>query len=102
MAVLDGAWPIVIVEDRYGGTYSGGGWLAIAGADELAGADLRVGVNRAGYVLGDEGPHGEDLEAMEFWANPPEWIAVGDTPDKALAALKAKLEKADDRRSHRF
>jgi hypothetical protein len=37
------------------------------------------------------GPHGSDAEAQAFWNNPPDWIAVGSRPDKALEALRAKV-----------
>ncbi len=31
--MTDDTYPIAIIEDRYCGSYSGGAWLAIAGAD---------------------------------------------------------------------
>jgi hypothetical protein len=37
------------------------------------------------------GPSGGDTEAMLLWDNPPEWIAVGDTPGEAVAALLGKM-----------
>ena len=77
-----------IIQDRYSGAYSGGLWLAVAGADALTGH----GQMRALYVLID-GPRGDDCDAMMFWQQPPEWIAVGVMPDDALRALRAK-EKA--------
>lgn len=75
-------WPIAIIEDRYGGTYSGGEWLAIAEADAV-----ENGAYRVVRVL-EGGPHSGDTEAMLFWTNPPKWIAVGNTPNEARAALK--------------
>ena len=33
---------------------------------------------------------------MEFWHNPPQWIAVGGTPQDAIAALKAKYPDFED------
>lgn len=80
-------WPIAVIEDRYEGTYSKGDWLAIANADELAG----FGVTRVGWISSYEGPNDDDTGARTFWANPPSWIAVGDTPDEAVAALRKKL-----------
>lgn len=80
-------WPVAIIEDRYNGVYSGGAWLAIANAFRAMG-DGRL--NRAGYCVVD-GPSGDDFDADEFWAAPPDWIAVGATPDEALAALHAKI-----------
>lgn len=71
-------YPIAVIEDRYGGTYSGGAWLAVANADE----------NLPGILSGD-GPHGGDGEAMVFWSAPPWWIAAGSDPNAAVAALKA-------------
>ncbi len=74
-------YPIAIVQDRYTGVYSGGTWLAISTADSPYN-----GQSRANFVL-NEGPHGDDSEAAEFWANPPDWIAVGDSPQEALDRL---------------
>jgi hypothetical protein len=74
-------YPIAIVQDRYTGVYSGGTWLAISKADSP-----HYGQSRANFVL-NEGPHGDDSEAAEFWADPPDWIAVGDSPQEALDRL---------------
>lgn len=78
--------PIMVVEDRYRGVYSGGVWLAIGAADAI-----ENGSYRAIHVL-DRGPGGDDLDAQDFWSAPPAWIAVGQTPDEAVAAL---LDRAD-------
>jgi hypothetical protein len=83
-------YPVAIIEDRYGGCYSGGGWLAVAEADRMF-ADR----TRASWVL-SEGPHGDDCDAMEFWADPPPWIATGPTPDAALKALRAALQSTKE------
>jgi hypothetical protein len=77
-------YPIAIIEDRYGGTYSGGAWLAIANAYKSDSI-----VERVTDCL-ESGPHGDDVEAAWFWANCPDWIAAGNTPDEALAALYVK------------
>ena len=79
-------YPIVIVEDRYRGSYSGGQWLAIREADV---AMERDGPTRAPFVV-DDGPSGSDPEARTFWDNPPDWIAVGATPDEAVLGLIVK------------
>ena len=74
-------YPVVLIEDRYQGVYSGGRWLAVANAD------IRIeDVPRASWLLGN-GPGGDDLEAAEFWAQAPAWIAVGSTPDEAVREL---------------
>lgn len=77
-------YPVAIVEDRYGGVYSGGQWLAIAIADEP-----HEGRSRVDFVIGhrNAGPHGDDSEAMAFWCDPPDWIAVGISPQDALDHL---------------
>ena len=80
-------WPVAIIADRYGGSYSGGGWLAISEANERVGGGSLA--SRVDWCL-EDGPHGDDTDAMMFWASPPAWIAAGHTPDKALAALQAK------------
>ena len=91
-------YPVAIIQDRYRGTYAGAEWIAIANADEadceldVAGLLHKVcGVSRVQYCLMD-GPHASDPDAVRFWANPPDWIAVGTTPDEALQALRARYE----------
>lgn len=80
------AFPIVILEDRYNGAYSGGVWLAIARAGAMDNGSYRI------VRCLEDGPHGGDTEAMLFWAVPPDWIAAGNTPDHALANLRQKLK----------
>lgn len=70
-------YPVVVVEDRYSGTYSGGQWLAVAEGD----------INMPSVWIG---PHGDDCTSAAFWDNAPKWIATGDTPNEALAALYEK------------
>jgi hypothetical protein len=84
------AYPVAIVQDRYGGTYSRGEWLAVGGFDER---DVRGprGPTRLDFVMLNA--HGSDPEAMDFWtgeARELSWLAVGETPDHALAALYAR------------
>lgn len=80
-------YPIAIIQDRYNGAYSGGQWLAIANASNW----FRDTLTRVSWCLYD-GPHGGDTDAMMFWSEPPEWIAVGMTPDAAIANLEAKIK----------
>ena len=82
-----GLYPVAIVQDRYGGVYSGGEWLAIAESDATCHDS-----NRVTSVL-EHGPHGEDGEAADFWAAPPEWIASGRTPTEAIANLRVKMPR---------
>jgi hypothetical protein len=81
-------YPIAIVEDRYTGAYSNGTWLAIAQAE----LPYR-GQSRINFVL-SKGPHGDDSESAEFWAAPPDWIAVGDSPQEALDRLLQGFKEA--------
>jgi hypothetical protein len=78
-------YPVIVVQDRYSGVYSGGRWLAIANGRD------------AGNRMADVwcGAHGGDTEAAEFGADIPSlhWIAVGETPDEAVAALVAKSSR---------
>lgn len=76
--------PLVILEDRYGGMYSRGRFLAISRGDQL-----EFGTMRAAACL-SAGPSGSDGEAALFWDNPPDWIAAGETPDEAMANLLMK------------
>lgn len=86
-------YPVAILEDRYGGVYSKGAWLAIANADKPHIGDKPcvgdlIG-SRMEFCL-NEGPNGSDPQASDFWDTPPSWIVVGKTPDDALAALKKR------------
>jgi hypothetical protein len=79
-------YPVVVFQARYGGTYSGGEWLAIH--DGYAWLDA---LPRVHWMI-EFGPGSEDCEAGEFWVNPPDWIAAGKTPDKAVENLLRKAQ----------
>jgi len=87
---LEAVHPATIVQDRYGGCYSGGPWLAISRADKM-----HCGRKRADWVLA-AGPSGDDREAAAFWQSPPDWIAVGDTSDAALVNLLSEARALRD------
>ena len=83
MAEAHRLFPIAVIQDRYSGCYSGGTWLAIAVADHPENGAYRV------VRCLEDGPHGDDGDAQIFWADPPSWVASGETPDKAVERLKA-------------
>lgn len=89
MSVEDyiGQYPVAIIQDRYQGCYSGGPWIAIAECEHPA-CDDRC--TRIAYVSDQAG--GSDWQAASFWGDnqDADWLAVGPTPDAALAALRAK------------
>jgi hypothetical protein len=74
-------WPVRIYQDRYGGSYSGGGWVAV----DMACKNMEITQIETGIL-------GGDVEVREFWSvvSHEKWIAVGPTPNDALAALEAK------------
>ena len=74
-------FPVAVIQDRYGGVYSGGRWLAINAADKLDNGSYRI------IRCLEGGPHGDDVEAQDFWSTPPSWIAAGSTPEEAIAKL---------------
>ena len=79
-------YPVVIIEDRYSGIYSGGRWAAVAQGSTPGRLEL--------YWLG---AHGSDTDAQLFWlAAKPEWAASGNTPDLALRALRRRGLDAPD------
>lgn len=87
------AYPVAIVQDRYCGTYSRGEWLAVG---DFEARDVRGprGPTRLDFVMLNA--HDSDPEAMEFWCGEAAelpWLAVGDTPDQALAALYARAPR---------
>jgi hypothetical protein len=73
--------PIVVVQDRYQGVYSGGAWLAIAQADRPLKDTTRVA-----WVMVD-GPGGGDAWASDFWRDAPSWIASANSADDAIGRL---------------
>ncbi|HEX8484434.1 hypothetical protein [Sphingomonas sp.] len=83
-------YPIMVVEDRYQGVYSGGCWWAVACADELLENKMR------GQWLMENGPGSDDVTCGVFWSRPPPWIAAGQSPDDAVASLVAKAHGTDE------
>jgi len=98
MRALQDVYPVMIVQDRYSGVYSGGQWLAVANASAPAG-----GMSRMAFVMthDGDGPGSDDGSAMAYWEEPDEWIATGDDPNEALQNLlngvKASLLGIDTR-----
>ena len=77
---IRGLWPVGIFEDRYGGVYSGGAWIAMGRCDR---------VNSRNAVF--EGCNAGDLEAAEFWTDERKALTGrGSSPNEALADLNAK------------
>ena len=68
-------YPCTILKDRYGGTYSGGKWVAF---------------NLYEYDLPD-GWNSSDCECCEFWIHYNKPFGLGDTPDSAYKNLIEKL-----------
>lgn len=68
-------YSVTILEDRYGGAYSGGQWIAIANSD----------IHKIKYV--DYEANGDDGSSIDFWDDAPDYVAVGDTPNQALNNL---------------
>jgi hypothetical protein len=77
-------YPCVVVHDRYGGTYSGGAWLAYP------------------KYLEDVPPEadGGDIECDDFWhehaASPAYPVGLGADPAAALDDLRAKARGERD------
>ena len=72
-------YPVCVFEDRYGGCYSGGPWVAFS---ESRGSRRQLGEMEGG-----------DTVAMCFVL--PEWAAVGDTPNDAVDNLYEKIGLAE-------
>jgi len=70
-------YPVTIVEDRYGGTYSGARWLAflVSASEEIP-----------------EGAFGGDVPTAAFWSGAGDrLIGRGRTPNGALDDLRRRL-----------
>jgi hypothetical protein len=82
---MSGSYPIIVMQDRCSGVYSGGVWLAIACANDR----VDDGTTRVESCLDTpDGPSGSDVEAGSFWIDAPSWIAVGGMPDGAFDKLR--------------
>jgi hypothetical protein len=70
-------YPCVIIPSRYGGTYSGGTWLAFNAHEEPGGA-----------TSGDN-------ECADFFDDADQRMPIGrgETPNEALADLAGKVKK---------
>ena len=77
-------FPIAVLQDRYGGAYSRGAWLAIACSNKLENGAYRI------IRCMEGGPHGDDSEAGISWSDPLSWIAVGNTPEEAIQNLRQR------------
>ncbi len=69
-------YPCVVIATRYSGFYEGGLWAAF-------------------HCYPEEVPEaaiGGDVECVEWWLQPTVTVAVGASPDQAVAALSHKLE----------
>ena len=67
-------YPVVIVNDRYNGTYSGGKWTAFHEYDV------------------PEGCYSDDVSCAEFWTLAQEMkTGIGNTPQDALDNLITKV-----------
>lgn len=75
-------WPIVIVQDRYRGTYTGAQWIAIPQADTFGDFETTV--------------WGDDCDCMD-WAEScikkNKQVGLGDTPEEALSDLYETAEE---------
>ena len=78
-------YPIVIVEDRYTGSYSRGTWIAFANAY----GDPRESL--------DCGAFSDDGAAANYWADEDRsgLVGRGDSPDKALADLRQRFAEKE-------
>ena len=75
---LLGFYPTTIVADRYTGAYSGGEWLAFP----LDAWDVPEEIEC------------DDVTCMIFWDTYDGIVEKGSTPERAMADLVAKMDKA--------
>lgn len=73
-------YPLTIIYDRYGGTYSGGAYTAW---------------NCNPYDI-PNGPFSSDCECSDFWCKCKIPVGKGRTPDEAIADLWNKLTKGEN------
>ncbi len=80
------AFPIVIVEDRYSGVYSGYKWLVFARFDET--------INMSEDM--ENGVWGDDVEAATWFAENGHRYWGGSTPDEALANFRRHYPESQE------
>ena len=73
-------FPTTIINDRYGGSYSNGGWLAFP----LEPHEVPIDV------------YGSDLACIMFWDEYTEPYGLGETPQGAFDDLTQKLKAVMD------
>lgn len=67
-------YPVLIFQTRYGGTYEGGSWAAIANCDVIP-----------------EDAIGCDTECADWWySEESKLVGVGNTPDEAYVKMLIK------------
>ena len=69
-------YPVTIIYDRYGGTYSGGKWLAFNKYED----DIPIEIS------------GGDTEAFYFWKSYKGIVGKGASPNEAYENLKNKIK----------
>jgi len=70
-------YPITVVQDRYGGCYSGAGWIAWNLESESVPHD----------------PQSDDVSCANFWYENTETVGKGNSPDEAVIDLARNLAK---------
>ena len=83
-----------LIQDRYRGGYSGGLWIAIDDAKRMENGRYRI-IEVLEEAQGDDGDAIAYWQALDDAPTHPEWLAVGNTPDAALEALRQKLLAAE-------
>lgn len=77
--------PVTITPDRYGGTYSGGYWLAFPLSPPAV----------------PDGPFGDDLTAASWWEDLGDLpVGRGGAPNEAYADLVRRLEAIEPARTY--
>ena len=68
-------WPVIVISDRYMGTYSGAQWTAFNTYDV------------------PNGPADSDTECCDFWQCPNMPVGKGGTPDETVVDLEVNVEQ---------
>lgn len=79
---LEGVYPLIIVEDKYNGAYSGGKWLAFSCYPQEISNDI----------------FGEDVECASFWSTHTmaSYIGRGANINEAVLNLSEKYQGGDN------
>lgn len=91
---VSGHWQVAVLRGPSEGLFGAWSWIAVSGStrEEMGRSRLQFVAER---MNGGVGSFNDSTDArVAFLRDPPEWVAIGVTPDEAVANLLAKAGPA--------